>query len=177
MRSTTWIAIVLGAAAMYGCKNEEGQTRSTGDFFLDDDANRTVWRAIEKQAAAGAAEDGMLYGYHFEGSDLSDLGREKLDLMVRADQHPLKVYLDVPEDDTASARQASVSRYLAGAGLSADAMQIKMGPNPSASTPAAPNILRLDKTESPGKLDGNGSSGTGLGGDMDTSGISPSSQY
>jgi len=177
MSPKSWIAIVMVAALLGGCKSSQPkEPKAFNKDFVPDDANRSVWKALEVQSAAGAAEDGNLYDCHFEGSMLSDLGRDKLDLMARADRHPLVVYVDVQDDSAFSARQEAVTKFLAAAGMSTDDMLVKKGTNPNATSTAAPNIARMWKTENPGRggTDGDTNVDTGTGGDMDTSGISPS---
>lgn len=177
MRSMMCVAVVFAAALIGGCKSEQKEPKAFSQDFLPDDANRTLWRALEVQSAAGAAADGMLYSSHFEGAELSDLGRDKLDLMARSEPRPLVVYVNVADDSQTAARQASVSRFLSSAGLSADEMQLKDGANPSAKTAAAPNLARMWKTENPGRdsagTGGGSMSSGGQNSDLDSSGISP----
>lgn len=169
MKSSMWIAVVLAGAAIAGCKSKPKE-EAKNDDFLPDDANRTVWRTLEKQSAAGAAEDGNLYAYHFDGAELSDLGRDKLDLMSRSDMRPLMVYLDADDEAQLTARTDAVTRFLESAGIAADELKVERGPNPSATSAAAPNLARMSKTESPGR-DGDGDIDSDQ--DLDSSGVSP----
>ncbi len=176
MSCKTWIAMVMVAALLAGCKSEQKEPKAANPDFLPDDANRTLWRALELQSAEGAAEDGNLYDCHFETAGLSSLGRDKLDLMVRADRHPLVVYVEVLDSAAFNARQDAVTKFLTAAGMSSEDMLVKMGTNPDAKSTAAPNISRMWKTESPGRggSEAGSNADTGMSSDTDTSGISPS---
>ena len=170
MQSMKLIVIVAAAGALglagAGCQNksERAVADEVDSFFLADDASRSVWRALEAQAAAGAREDAMLYAEHFEGDSLSALGRDKLDLLSRTDARPLVVYVAAAADDDAqpAAREQSVRRWLSGAGIADDLVQVRSGPNLATRTPAAPAIARMGKTESPGGA-ANGTAGGGMG--------------
>jgi hypothetical protein len=156
------IVAVTALVALGGCQKKTDRTaRDYDTFFPADEAERPVWRALEAQAAAGAAADGTLYAHHFTAGELNALGRDKLDLMARADVRPLLVYVATDEDELADARRDSVMKFLQSANYPAEAVQVKAGPNPAGYTPAAPALARMEKTENPG---GAANEGTGLRG-------------
>ncbi len=139
--TTTKLTVGLIALAMFaGCRSDKDHLQGGIDseqnhpFFEDEKAERATTRILNTQRARGAAADGMLYAVHFDGSRLNSLGREKLDAMraAAADEQPVRVHLNLPEGDTASAsREQAVMEYLGEQGLEADRIQVVIGPNES----------------------------------------------
>lgn len=161
MKSTNYFALVLAVAVIGGCKSEPTAKEPTpkeqarqSEHFPADDADRPVWRILESQTAAAAAEDGMLYAHHFQGGELNDLGRDKLDLMSRSEMRPLVVYVNVSDDANSAARQEAVTRFLSTTGMEADAMMVKAGPNPGPGAATAEVLANRWKIESPGPVAG-----------------------
>lgn len=150
---------VIGVAGLLlafagGCQSNS--TRQYGENFSNHDVQCATERLMDAQAAAGARADAMLHRQHFDGETLNSLGQHKLDLMI-ADDHaitPLTVYLDFPEADAHDElRRQSVVLYLKERGLLDSQIKLENGINPDALTSAAPNLLRLSKTENPGAND------------------------
>ena len=140
------ITIALAGASFTGC----AKTEVSHKHFQRESEVHDMDRFAAAQSAAGARQDGMLYAHHFSGSELNSLGREKLHLMAsdKPASEALAVYLNTNNDPLAHEREAAISKFLmADHGLASADVQIKMGPNPSASFPAGPALTRLSKTE------------------------------
>ncbi len=140
------ITIALAGASLTGC----AKTEVSHKHFQRESEVHDMDRFAAAQSAAGARQDGMLYAHHFSGSELNSLGREKLHLMAsdKPATEVLAVYLNTNNDPLAHEREAAISKFLmADHGLASADVQIKMGPNPSASFPAGPALTRLSKTE------------------------------
>jgi hypothetical protein len=138
--------IVLAAAMLAtGCAKDRQPPQA--DTFTPEGEPRRVTMFADAQAAVGAREDGTLYAWHFDGKDLSPLGREKLDQMVAADTlDTLKVYLDVKEGTYAD-RSKSVMAYLQDKGLATAHVKVIDGINDNTLKPAAENIAMYNKTD------------------------------
>ncbi|MGA3065924.1 MAG: hypothetical protein ABSF29_03655 [Tepidisphaeraceae bacterium] len=121
---------------------------------------------IDAQTNAGARADATLYADHFDATGLSSLGTDKLNKMM-ADSHsknPMVVYLDVPNDASAAARQTAVSHYLMDhGGLKAGQFQVALGANPETFAPTDNDIKNYDKTDTAGDISG-GSGGSSSSG-------------
>src|SRR5258706_12445127 len=149
MRTAQFIIIALAAASFTGCTRSVKHETSYELFGAENEV-KDMDRFAAAQSAAGARQDGMLYAHHFSGSELNSLGREKLHLMAsdKPATEVLAVYLNPNNDPVAHEREAAISKFLlADHGLASADVQIKMGPNPSASFPAGPALTRLSKTE------------------------------
>lgn len=147
------LAGAAGAAAVLvlaGCANPLASNPELD--FAPDDQPRSLQVTLNAQAANGARNDAMLYPHHFDGAALNSLGVQKLDLMLRAQDHreaPLVVYVNAPEKDRlTAARRQTVQGYLADRGLQASAYRVDLGVNPMVSSPAAGHLVRMPKTES-----------------------------
>jgi hypothetical protein len=113
---------------------------------------------VEAQVANGAADDPTLYRGHFVGDRLNSLGRAKLALLARhhePGQH-VTVYVDTRDADAADAadlppaRRDAITAYLTHAGIPADDLEVRAGPNTDGyhTHPAAESIRGLLKTDS-----------------------------
>ena len=147
MKLTNWMAwltaaavVVLGASA--GCdKNKAEREKADNAFFKGDGIDR-VSPAITVQATNGARNDAMLYPHHFDGGHLNSLGRSKVLLMLEDCENcsPINVHLvNCGDGEVLAQRKAAVELYLKS---SEGATQLTFHP-------AAPDIIRLAKTESP----------------------------
>ena len=156
MRTTTTRLMFLGgaclAAALCGCQSNEKPlhaAREDGIFIPDPNAHQ-LWTILEAQSITGAQADAMLYAHHFDGDRLNSLGTQKLEMMLDGSARPATVYLDLPHGDArVAARRASVEQWLRDAGVAADAVAVKDGPNPETAEPASNGMTRMSKTESP----------------------------
>src|SRR5687768_14787184 len=103
--------VILAAAVLLtGCAKED-QPPHSGHFPKEGEVRR-VTQFANAQAAVGAREDAILYAWHFDGKDLSPLGREKLNYIVEADTlDTLTISLDV-KNDTFADRRKSVEAYM-----------------------------------------------------------------
>ena len=155
MNLTTTIAWMTTAAAVMlssGCANREqdkaanaefkkkhDSTAANADFFKPQGEER-VSPFINVQASNGARHDAMLYPHHFTAGHLNSLGRSKVLLMLENCEscEPTTVYMvDCGEGELLAQRKAAVELYL----------KTAEGINPDATTPAAPHMARLAKTE------------------------------
>ena len=144
----TGLAMAAGVLAVGGCdKNKEKAPPES--FFQSEDITRKPQRFADLHAAAGARADGTLRNYHFDCGKLNSLGEHKLDLMLMDDEAcvPMIVHLDMPDNDEAKARKASIVAYLKDQGLADDQVKFEGGPNPKVTSPAAPNLAALPKTD------------------------------
>jgi len=169
------VAAASAALALAGCQHNDKTPEAkkpNSDEWAPDDSARAIWKALDHQAIAGARADATLGAQHFDGDALNSLGATKLGMMIDAQSKVAAVYLNLPADDAqTAARRASVQEWLHNAGIASDAFAIKDGPNPATANPAAPNLSRMWKTESPGPVaagtsdDTSGlSTGTGMSG-------------
>lgn len=143
----TWLKITLtGLLLASGCAKKDSEESYMNPFVPDVELRR-VHMALDAQAAVGAREDGILYAWHFDGQDLSPLGREKLDQIVEADTlDVLSIYVDV-RPATFAARKQSVLAYLQDKGLATSHVNIIEGINEETLTPAVAGLANLPKTE------------------------------
>jgi hypothetical protein len=145
----TWIAaavVTLGVTA--GCQDEN----QNGFFKGEGVAGERVAKFADVQAANGARNDAMLYPRHFEGGHLNSLGRQKVLLMLTDCDNcdPVVVHMvNCGDGEILAQRKASVEMYL----------KTVEGPNLLTFHPAAPDLIRFNKTES-GKADEGAGSGT-----------------
>ena len=158
-----------------GCQSDEKDepTARAGETFVGDDERSAVTRIIERQVAAGAAEEATLRPYHFDHARLNSLGRQKLDLMLAdgaadsAEGDELVVYVDIAADGAhakhADARRASVADYLTvHAGLAERQFRVESGPNPYNTMSAANAAPRDDADAS--AAEGDAAAGGDAGG-------------
>jgi hypothetical protein len=144
-----WLAAALVVLGAGGCKNNKDP-----DFFKEDGEER-VSRFTDIQASNGARNDAMLYAHHFTGGHLNSLGRTKILRMLEDCDScdVITVHLvNAGEGDLLGQRKAAVELYL----------KTAEGPNKLTFHPAAPEMLRFNKTES-GKLDGEASTAEKVG--------------
>lgn len=177
----------IGLCLAAGCRNEQQEAEpgtSTSrelDAFPIVDHRPAVARIMNAQAIVGARKDATLRAADFKGTQLSSLGRQKLEMMLHREpgDRPQMIYIDLPEADTLSGeRRRTVRRYIEEAGLDPQSVEIHAGPNVGNSHPAAPSLARLRKTETmqgeggPGAI-GPGAGTTITGGDGGTAGGFP----
>src|SRR5688500_15996549 len=137
-----WTAAAVVVLA--GCRDENQ------DGYINVEAYREeVQKFSDVQVSNGARNDAMLYAYHFTGGHLNSLGRAKVIAMLDNCDNcdPIIVHLvNVGEGDALTQRKASVELYL----------KTSEGPNKLTFHPAADDILRFNKTESPDSAGGAG---------------------
>jgi hypothetical protein len=142
------VAVAMAFVAAAGCSPDvtPGQKGRPADRFLGYGELSPVDRLVNDQIAAGARTDGTLRPYHFDGSDLNSLGREKLDSILAGtfdSNAEMVVYVDVPrgEGDAAAAladaRRDAVSQYLVEQGVTEDEFRLESGFNPEVTTSVA----------------------------------------
>jgi len=172
---TAKLAAVAATAMLLvacGCQEAKSQMERDreNDAFSPEGDTRAYRRVMNAQAAAGARKDGMLYGYHFDGDHLNSLGRQKLSLMVRANDQafPIVVHMNVADDERLKGREDAVTTYMTDAGLRQGQLAFAVGPNTDATSSAAQNLNRYNKTEDVAATGSNPSSpqapGYGVGG-------------
>jgi hypothetical protein len=143
-----WLAAALVVFGAGGCKSTPEKTDTTAtkakaeihDDFRQDAEPERVTRFADIQSSNGARNDGMLYPVHFTGGHLNSLGRTKVLLMLEdCDScEPITVHLvNCGDGDLLDQRKAAVELYL----------KSEAGPNKLTFHPAAPELLRFDKTE------------------------------
>jgi hypothetical protein len=167
----------LAAAALYGCQSNEKPRHAAREdgIFMPDPSAHQLWTILEAQSITGAQADAMLYAHHFDGDRLNSLGAQKLEMMLDGSARPAAVYLDLAHGDSrAAARHASVEQWLRDAGVAADAVAVKDGPNPDAAAPAGDGLSRMSKTESP-RARGTSSGGSNGSSSFQPQGMSPNS--
>jgi hypothetical protein len=132
-----------------GC-NSTDYDKNAFDF----DPERSRTRAVlDAQYAKGAADDGSLSAYHFEGGNLNGLGRDKLDRMLASGRPhaQLVVHIDVPAaaGETHEPLVQAVRDYLTASGVDVSDEMVVLGPsgvrNPS--TDALAGVHRLHKDQ------------------------------
>lgn len=141
--SLTTAAVVVFAV---GCSSDKKSEAYQDPFFPPREAMPSSKTMMQKQFAIGAAEDGMLFDVHFDGTELNSLGTQKLSAMVAAKpQHaPLKVYLNLPKDgQDNAARQTNVEEVLKADGLDTTMYALAIGSNPGAMRPADAGVRAL----------------------------------
>jgi hypothetical protein len=155
---------VLAALALVTACEEQGRNYATK--FTPDVERQEQNGLMSAQEAAGDRADATLYADHFDADALNSLGKAKLDSML-ADYHsknPMAVYLEIPNDTDASARQLAVSHYLMDhAGLKASQIQISMGCNPNNTNPVGDALVNYSKTDTASDISSGGGSGSSSG--------------
>jgi hypothetical protein len=137
--------ILAAALVLTGCAKED-QPPHSGHFPKEGEERRATQFA-RAQAAVGAREDATLYAWHFDGKDLSPLGREKLAYIVEADTlDTLNIHLDV-KPETFGERRKSVEAYMIDKGLAASHVKVTEGINSDTLNPAADNLAAWAKTD------------------------------
>jgi hypothetical protein len=146
-----WIVAATALLLLGGCQSgkDDLAKQKDNDQFAPDDDSRAYRKFANAQKGAGARNDGMLYAYHFDGDHLNSLGAQKLTLMLKDNDHafPVVVYMNVPDDDHLKARKDAVTLYMIDSGLKDDQLKFDLGPNPHATSSAAQNLVRYNKTE------------------------------
>ncbi|MEM8873471.1 MAG: hypothetical protein AAGD32_04350 [Planctomycetota bacterium] len=157
----TKIPLMIGTATVLiaGC----GKLPESNDkaFFPERDDRHALLMA-ERQAEIGAAKDGTLYAFHFDGDELNSLGRQKLGRIDRGTSPAadLTIYVDIDiDDDATDARKASVAAYLDTLGVPVDRIAMNDGPNPRTHS-----VAKTLKAEAAGDLGPAGNDTGGIGG-------------
>jgi len=132
------IALVI-TLAVVGCKSKEQIAAKPKEawrdtFFPDPKEPNPVEVTMARQAANGARADGMLHAIHFDDDALNSLGRDKLERMVLATPvgSKLKVFVNVPDNDSTAPRLANIENFLGEQGLAKDQIAVARGTNPAA---------------------------------------------
>lgn len=138
--------VILAAAVLLtGCAKDDQPPHS--GHFPKAGEERRVTQFANAQAAVGAREDATLYAWHFDGKDLSPLGREKLNYIADADTlDTLTICLDV-KSDTFGERRKSVEAYMVDKGLAASHLKVTEGINNDTLNPVSDNIAAYAKTD------------------------------
>jgi hypothetical protein len=150
-----------------GCSNKKRE--SDQNAFFPDWRSSSVRKLSQTQAANGARNDGMLYPRHFDGANLSTLGKQKLSLMLGDDAaaNPLTVYLvNVGQGDLLNKRKQSIRDYLKDGLRPDESVEFVMGMNPNTLHPSAETISRAAKAESGDMGPGGGAGGAGAAAPM-----------
>jgi hypothetical protein len=167
-------AAIVAVPALVGCQNRGAQQQpelTYGDRFPSPDEPRHVQRVLDAQAAAGARKDATLRVCHFDTGGgnpglLNSLGEDKLDLMLLSDASlPLVLSLDVPKDDTYSAREQSIRTFLKDRGLTDAQVRLVAGPNARDIHAVAPLLKRaeaIETTPTAGSTPNGGASNGGM---------------
>jgi hypothetical protein len=154
MKTALNTLILAAAMLVVGCKASKDEKPPMMSTFVPEGEVRRSEQFARMQAATGALEDGILYPWHFDGQQLSPLGREKLDLIADADTDaPISVYLDV-KSNTFADRSKSVTAYLQDKGMAVAHVKVLEGINEATLNPAADNLAYRSKTDS--KAEGGG---------------------
>ena len=158
MKTALKTVILTAALIATGCAREKRPPEL--NTFVPEGQVRRSQQFQAQMAANGAREDGILYAWHFDGKDLSPLGREKLDSIADADTlAPLNIYLDV-KGDTFADRSKSVTAYMQDKGLAAAHVKVTEGINENATKPVTENLANYGKTDT-GESQGAGTVGAG----------------
>ncbi len=140
------LTLVAAIILIAGCRHQDTEQSYLTPFVPDGELRRSQ-EIVNMQAAVGAREDATLYGWHFDGVNLSPLGREKLDFLVQADTYDtVPIYLSV-KADTFAGRKASLVAYLKDQGLADSHVNVIEGVNTQMLTPAVSGLAGLAKTD------------------------------
>jgi hypothetical protein len=148
----TLAGLGLMLSLLGGCHHDDAPPKpeaklNHAEDILPMDENRSEFRIMAAQTAAGNRADPTLYSAHFDGPMLTSLGTTKLDSMLH-DAHscdPLVVYLAVPDDQFTLERRKSISNYLMDrGGLKAEQIRFEQGPAPDTYSPAGPAMKSSD---------------------------------
>ena len=147
--TTRLSALFFASALVVGCSSshpDDAPAKVHGEQFTEDTAPKSIGYVTQAQAASGAKKDGMLYDYHFSGSELNSLGQTKLNLILHATHvgETVTVCLNTEHDD---ARAASVAKFFKNAGVPEKELQIVDGPNANDVTPTAYNLSGIYHAE------------------------------
>jgi hypothetical protein len=137
MKLTNTMAWLTAAVVVLGAG---GCTDNSNKLFQSDGTER-VSKFADVQASNGARNDGMLYASHFTAGHLNSLGRSKVMLMLEDCEscEPIVVHLvNCGDGELLSQRKAAVELYL----------KTTDGANKLTFHPAAPDLVRFNKTES-----------------------------
>jgi hypothetical protein len=147
-----WTIVITALLTLAACQGKDASLDPTLEGFFPEDVGevRKPNQFADASAAAGARADAMLFKQHFDGPRLNSLGEEKLSLMLKDDDAPgpMTVYLKLSDTDAAAkARESAVITFLKDKGLKDDQIEVVMGDNPAARSPAAAHMSRAFKTE------------------------------
>jgi len=141
--------VVLGSSllllsGLFGCDDKASMTT----FFGPEDQSRRVFQASNSQANCGAREDATLYPVHFTDGRLNSLGAAKLARVVPDEADTtVRLYLDIADNELSAPRKEAVSGYLRACGVDDAHLTLAVGPNPNLTTPSAPSLEHLSRTD------------------------------
>lgn len=160
----TYLLTPLLIVLLTGCADKKRDAEQAA--FFPDQRQSSVNCLAHTQSANGARDDGMLYPVHFDGNQLSSLGKQKLSLMVAAGAmaHPMKIYLvNDGKGKELKQRERAVRHYLKHKLRPGERIEFVEGTNPSTIHPSAEALARMGKVESPGEQnDSAGAGGMGI---------------
>ncbi len=140
----TGVLVIL----LTGCSNKQRQAEQ--DAFFPDQRSSPVKKLAYTQAANGARGDGMLYPMHFNGNELTPLGKQKLSLMLGDDAaaKPLTVYMvNVGAGDQLDKRKTAVREFLKDGLRPDEKLEFVNGQNENTLRPSAETMARMQKVE------------------------------
>jgi hypothetical protein len=143
MKSTILLSLIVAGLSVAGCTKH---CASTDSFFRASDEPSAVVRTLDIQAENGARADATLYGVHFDGSELNELGKQKLAVMFASGKPLAAVYVDSP-GKMQDLRLQSVREYLKSAEHQLHPSSVIAGPNPDTLHRSAGALKALAKTE------------------------------
>jgi hypothetical protein len=149
----TFATLSTIAIMCVGCESDPSSAKKefhhmgNEKMWLDENEARSARSTAEHQAMLGAQRDPTLYACHFDGTNLNSLGKAKLDAMI-VNGGVSKIYIDTGKAD-GDAHLAAVNAYLAAADRADGSIAIESGAAPGNTSPAAPAISRMYKTETP----------------------------
>jgi len=147
-RCSKWALYICAPLALALVAVCESQDKSHAqEFWNGENDARIVRQTADHQAMLGAQADPTLYRCHFDGNNLNELGKAKLDAIV-ANGAPAKIYID-GQRDAMDGYRAAVSSYLAAAKVADGSVTIEQGMAPGTSSSATAALSRMNKTESP----------------------------
>lgn len=144
----TYITTGLLVILITGCHNKQREAEQNA-FFPDQRAS-AVNKFAYSQAANGARNDGMLYARHFQGSELTPLGKQKLSLMLGDDApaKPLTIYMvNLGTGNLLAAREQTVREFLKDGLRPDEKIVFVTDTNDSTLHPTAETMARMDKLE------------------------------
>jgi len=153
----TYALTALLVIAAAGCNHEKDDKKA--EEFFPDQKFSSVKKLAYSHSSSGARSDGMLYERHFDGDQLSALGKQKLSLMLcdEAAAKPMTVYLvNVGAGDMLDKRKAAVKDYVQDGLRPDERVEIVVGPNPNTSHSTAAVLASMPKTESGSLTEGDG---------------------
>jgi hypothetical protein len=161
---------ILVSLAVVGCKSktetaQEPKKPWHDPFFPEPGQPTSVGVTFERMAANGAKSDGMLHAQHFDGEGLNSLGMDKLRrmLLATAENAKLKVFVNIPENETTVARMDAVKSFLELQGLPGDKLAVVRGTNPASRGDTTDSILAKQNLRDSNSEDSGGDVGVGIG--------------